>query len=265
MAPAAGYWGPPTSTLDWCEENYISTLYIAEFWNTISSGFMVLAPLLMVGVGVREGHDRRFLLSFLAVAVVGIGSWLFHMTLLYSMQLMDELPMIWGGCFATYSFYMMRKKEEEENKAVRAGMVAYGVLVTLVYIVTNMPVFHEVAFGVLIIATLVLSIQAMKSMSCHVTLVGASVFCHLFGFLLWNIDNWNCATLKSMRATLGGRSGPLLQLHAYWHVFAGMGCYLSLLFTVHTRYLYLDRRPNVKFLCGVMPYVTIREDYKNKL
>jgi hypothetical protein len=34
MAPAAdreGYWGLPTSTLDWCEENYEVTRYIAEF------------------------------------------------------------------------------------------------------------------------------------------------------------------------------------------------------------------------------------------
>lgn len=34
MAPAAdrqGYWGPTTSTLDWCEENYAVTWYMAEF------------------------------------------------------------------------------------------------------------------------------------------------------------------------------------------------------------------------------------------
>lgn len=34
MAPAAdreGYWGPPTSTLEWCEENYAVSYYIAEF------------------------------------------------------------------------------------------------------------------------------------------------------------------------------------------------------------------------------------------
>lgn len=34
MAPAAdreGYWGLTTSTLDWCEENYAVTWYMAEF------------------------------------------------------------------------------------------------------------------------------------------------------------------------------------------------------------------------------------------
>lgn len=41
MAPAVdreGYWGPPTSTLDWCEENYAVSYYIAEFceWNRAS-------------------------------------------------------------------------------------------------------------------------------------------------------------------------------------------------------------------------------------
>jgi dihydroceramidase len=30
-----------------------------------------------------------------SLLVVGIGSLLFHMTLRYEMQLMDELPMIW--------------------------------------------------------------------------------------------------------------------------------------------------------------------------
>ena len=39
----------------------------------------------------------RFHLCFASLLIVGIGSGMFHMTLLYEMQLLDELPMIWGG------------------------------------------------------------------------------------------------------------------------------------------------------------------------
>jgi len=36
--------------------------------------------------------DKRFILNHAALALVSVGSWCFHMTLLYEFQLLDELP-----------------------------------------------------------------------------------------------------------------------------------------------------------------------------
>jgi dihydroceramidase len=40
----------------------------------------------------KLGFEKRFLLAYAAVSFVGMGSWCFHMTLLYEFQLLDELP-----------------------------------------------------------------------------------------------------------------------------------------------------------------------------
>ncbi|EIE78529.1 hypothetical protein RO3G_03233 [Rhizopus delemar RA 99-880] len=70
MSDKEYFWGPATSTIDWCEENYHVSPYLAEFFNTTTN------------------------LMF-SVMFVGFGSWCFHMTLQYEMQLLDELPMIY--------------------------------------------------------------------------------------------------------------------------------------------------------------------------
>ena len=36
------FWGQPNSGVDWCEENYLHTHYVAEWWNFLSSVPMVV-------------------------------------------------------------------------------------------------------------------------------------------------------------------------------------------------------------------------------
>lgn len=95
--PLLGFWGDPTSTLDFCEENYTVNFYMAEFWNTLTNVSMIVPPLVGLVASRRQGLELRYTVSYMLLLVVGIGSACFHGTLMYKMQLLDELPMLFAA------------------------------------------------------------------------------------------------------------------------------------------------------------------------
>lgn len=112
------FWGYPSSSVNWCEADYTFTRYIAEFFNTLSSLFMVL-------FGLLGNYSLRFLhlnplneptssyirdpliedpyvtginrlgWTWAALQLVGWGSVAFHATLQWWAQAFDEVPMVW--------------------------------------------------------------------------------------------------------------------------------------------------------------------------
>lgn len=90
------------STVDWCEGNYDVTRYIAEFWNSLT-GLAIMASAIYwryfsttaatsdVFVGA---YGQSFKDVFWYLLLVAVGTILFHGTLLYKYQLLDELPML---------------------------------------------------------------------------------------------------------------------------------------------------------------------------
>ena len=87
-----GYWGPPSSTLNWCETNYEVSHYIAEFWNTFTNLGMIITAIYGIQQSRKQGIEPRYVNSFIGLLLIGIGSWMFHMTLRFEMQLLDEVP-----------------------------------------------------------------------------------------------------------------------------------------------------------------------------
>ena len=62
-----GFWGPSTSSVDWCESNYEMTEYMAEFNNSLSSFSMVLSGLL--GLMMHPWAEKRFKLAFITTII----------------------------------------------------------------------------------------------------------------------------------------------------------------------------------------------------
>lgn len=109
------FWGEKTSTLDWCEENYQHSKYIAEFCkcsrvlqgpvlilrsigNSTSNFFFMYIALAGMLDTIRSRVPIRFTVLYGWLFIVGFGSLLFHATLKWSMQLLDEIPMIFMAC-----------------------------------------------------------------------------------------------------------------------------------------------------------------------
>ncbi|KAJ7996075.1 hypothetical protein DPEC_G00233310 [Dallia pectoralis] len=257
MAPSIdrlGYWGRPTSTLDWCEENYVVSFYIAEFWNTVSNLIMILPPIYAATQTYKDGLELRYVCSFLGLSAVGIGSWCFHMTLQYEMQLLDELPMIYSTCVFVYCLYECFKQENTLGLFPIILLLIFSFLVSVVYLQWKEPVFHQVMYGALVACLVVRSIFIViwvYPWLQRMCVISLSVF--LLGFLLWNIDNLACDSVRATRQRLPPVVSAVTQFHAWWHILTGLGSYLHILFSLQIRSIYLKRRPKLMFLCGVWP------------
>ncbi|KAI8918758.1 ceramidase-domain-containing protein [Entophlyctis helioformis] len=220
-----GYWGPVTATLDWCEENYTVSYYIAEWWNTWSNLIFPAAALVGVWSSWQTKSEARIYAMYLALAVVGAGSFAFHATLTYTMQLSDELPMIYGCHMRVVFVLALMWPPERGTLAVTAGLVVYSVAVTAIYVQIRNPVFHEVSYGLLVAATVILPIRHLLKM-----------------FVLWNIENLNCVAVREWRAHAGFPLRVVGQLHSWWHLLTGIGAYGSSVLNHYILFVFPPKR-----------------------
>lgn len=72
---------PHSSDIDWCEDNYAYSEHVAEFWNTLTSTFMLPVAAGVLLMVVKLGHFQfRPQALFLVFGLLGIslGSVYFH-------------------------------------------------------------------------------------------------------------------------------------------------------------------------------------------
>ncbi|CAK7198094.1 alkaline ceramidase ydc1 [Sporothrix eucalyptigena] len=238
-----GIWGEQTSTLNWCEElkDYNITSYCAEFVNSITNSMFIWLGIRGIRDCIRYRHRPVFIVAFIGYIVVGLGSIAFHTTLKYSMQLADELPMIYATCIIGHATFSYGKSPAVSN-LVGVGLFSLGLLITVVYHVTKEPVFHQVSFATLTCAVVFRSMydmewqlrpalqirspdraNAIMSQMWRMCLSGIALF--LVGFFIWNLDNIFCYYLRTWRNVLLLPWAMVLEGHAWWHIFTGLAYY----------------------------------------
>jgi dihydroceramidase len=221
-----GFWGIPTASIDWCEQNYVFSRWVAEFWNTVSSLAMVIAGL--VGLTAHR-FAREIRVAFALLTLVGLGSIAFHGTLRFELQMLDELPMLY---LVTWLVWLL----VETGPAPRLGrwfpaaLLGYVLLATagatLNRGATQFLAFH-VSFGALELFCLGrVTWIALRPENQRVRAPFAwGLAAYATGILVWFVDLKACPWVS---VTLPAHGIPNPQLHAWWHVLVLLGFFLLL-------------------------------------
>ena len=173
--PQPGYWYPITSTIksvqdacpthinvnSWCEEDYYATPWVAELINTFTNLLFVMLAIKGVINCVTQHHERIYSVVFLGYAAVGTGSILFHASLKYPMQLVDELSMIYTACLMCFTSFSFRKPFWY-TVCMGIGFAGLAIFITWYYHVIKDPQFHQRAFALLTATVLSRSMIIME-------------------------------------------------------------------------------------------------------
>ncbi len=225
-----GFWGLPTSSVDWCEANYQVTPYIAELWNTISSLAMVVAGALGLCLN-RSSLPRRILAAYGLLMVVGFGSIAFHATLRFELQMLDELPMLY---LVTLIVYILL----EPGPVARSPrwlpwtLAGYAFVLTVLCSASRGRLqfwVFQISFGSLELWSLLRVYQIYRRTESlgQRRLFRAGMAAYLLGIVVWFCDLRFCPLLGEW---LPRHGIPNPQLHAWWHLLVAGGFYALLLF-----------------------------------
>jgi dihydroceramidase len=221
-----GVWGSKTATVNWCEADYVVTPYIAEIGNSLSSLSIVFNGVFGLIMHYRT-VELPYILAFVAIVIVGFGSFAFHATLRRDMQVLDEVPMLWGnGVF----IFILVSIEDHWNVRRRGEAIAIAVataimtFLTVVYDKENQDIFLlSYGSGVVYIAARSKRLHRTFESVRPLALLELSLALYLGGFVFWLLDRNFCTSVR-----------PLF-FHALWHLAAGTGTFIAVIFWVFIR------------------------------
>ncbi|KAJ1333743.1 dihydroceramidase [Microdochium nivale] len=247
--PGEGFWGPKTVTLNFCEEDYVITHYIAELCNTLTNFLFVVLGVRGLKMCLKYQHAPIFVVAFLGYMTVGIASTLFHASLKYWMQLADELSMIYTTFFMMYATYSYGRSPAF-RVLLSIVLAAIAWYITARYYETKDPQFHQDAYAVLTATVVFSNMWIMEyrvrprleereklrpadtnippsnaTMSDMWKMVATGLGTFLAAWAIWNLDNIYCSTITGWRRSMQLPWAIVLEGHAWWHLGTGIGAY----------------------------------------
>ena len=272
---STGYWEPHTSSIDFCESNYLLWDVIVEPHNVWSS----LLGLSLVGIlGIIYGNptrEWRFALIYFILIFIGLGSACLHASLHWCFQSSDELPMIYliiGSLYAVLEVDSPRGKPKYPN--ISKYLLLLSCINTAVYYrFQHLYIIFLATFAGLTVMLMCLHVQIAwrlyhenrdekrKNNSNNTIALRFYVWHHIAFFLvatpIWILDMFHCVHLLPLYNNL---PFPLkgMTLHVVWHICAGIGTHFFVQFMCACRASTLGMVCDTRCVLGVLPVVVIK-------
>ena len=262
--------------MQWCEEDYYVSYYCAEIINSWTNLMFIYLSFRGVKSCWKHGHDTVFTVAYLGYFLVGFGSFMFHATLQYPWQLVDELNMIYTTCLMAYaSLSYARPVGVQILLGIFLIVLCLGI--TLYYHHIQDPTFHQNVYAAMTVFIVFRSAYSMEStlrpyfrrsteqhrlekkgqklpvptkaendyengrdreiLKNMWILVAYGVTIFLSGFAIWGVDNVYCSSLRRWRRQIGMPWGFFLAGHGWWHLMTGIGAYCYIVWGIHLRHV----------------------------
>jgi dihydroceramidase len=259
---SSGYWEPHSSSIDFCESNYLHSLYAAEPHNVWSS---VLGIAMMGVLGLWQSlriagpiSERRVKVAFAVLVLTGLGSAGLHGTLHWTFQSSDELPMIYFMLALLYcDAEVDAATGKQKYRWLAPATIATAVCNTVVYYTFQQLywvflVTFSTTVGVHIAWSLYL-VSRSKSPIITRIFVTMAISYLFIGSTAWVLDMILCnsGVLDMADALPGILKG--LTPHVVWHLAAGLGGYCAVIQVVCCRCEALGFPISIRFVGGIVP------------
>lgn len=235
-----GAYGAVDADFDWCEHNHQLSPYLAEPWNSYTSLSYCVAALVAYH-NLKRNLEVRVVLAMASLFMIGVGSFCFHGSLQYKMQLLDELPMVYLILTSVWNLY------ERNNVVVSSSgrflsiiFGSFSAVVTVLLMSTPRDsMVHAVGrisiiftFGVSFIYVFYAAslasdefeslLQDKSKKSDMKAMFSRGFLCIMLALMSWIGDNMACGLLHKLPV--------YLQLHAVgWHLGTCLGVYYMII------------------------------------
>jgi len=261
-----GFWEPHSSSIDFCESNYLHSDYVVEFHNTWSS-IVGLSSLGVVGLFFgNPTNEKRYLIAYYVLIGIGLGSTGLHGTLNWIFQSSDELPMIY---LVMSLYYMCAEYDAPKGKPNYPSLPmilssATALLTAIYYAFQNFYMVFVLSFiaetGVVLVWFYrILFMSAKRHQQTKRLGIVAISSLVLVGFPLWVFDMMHCNAFINVVDTIPFWFIKGVTPHIIWHFAAGYGAYCAILCLCCCRMEELDIPYDCQYMLGLLPAVFRKE------